>query len=130
MKASGSCVRFPSYRAQARDMDDHGSDERRTKQQLVKDGVRTAYGGGRGESDNRAGVEKSINDNDDKCINDNNVNKGLVPEILLVNPVNYEVQSTEREVMEKSTLDETVRPSRDGPRELDGPTKENGSNRP
>ena len=122
MKASGSRVRSPNRRGQARDLDDHGTDERRTNQQQENDVVGNAYGGGRGESDTRVGV--------DKCIDDDNVNKGIASKISLANLVNHGEQYTGKDVMEKRTLDEVVGPSRDGLRALDGPTNESGSNRP
>ena len=84
--------------------------------------VGNAYGGGRGESDTRVGV--------DKCIDDDNVNKRIASKISLANLVNHGEQYTGKDVMEKRTLDEVVRPSRDGLRALDGPTNESGSNRP
>nr|POE79084.1 hypothetical protein CFP56_55076 [Quercus suber] len=82
MKASGSRVRSPNRRDQAQDVDDHGNDERRATQHQQDEMVGTAYDGDRSESDTKGGV--------DKCINDDNVNKGNVLEISLVNPVNQE----------------------------------------
>ena len=43
--------------------------------------VGMAYGGGRGELDTRVGV--------DKCIGDDNVNKGIASEISLANLMNH-----------------------------------------
>ena len=51
--------------------------------------VGTVNGGGKGESNNRVGVDKRINDDNDKGINDDNVNKRTAPEILLANPVKH-----------------------------------------
>ncbi|KAK7843803.1 hypothetical protein CFP56_011894 [Quercus suber] len=122
MKASGSRVRSPNRRDQAREVDDHGNDERRTTLHQQDEMVETAHGGGRCESDTRGGA--------DKCINDDNVNKGLAPEISLANPVSQEAQSTDKDVMEKSTLDEMFGPSMVGLGTSDGPTNESGNNRP
>ena len=82
MKASGSRVRSPNRRDQVHDVDDHGNDERRTTQQHPDVMVGTANGGGRDESDIRFGG--------DMCINEVNVNQGIVPEISMANPVNQE----------------------------------------
>ena len=48
MKVSRNRVRSPSRRSQARDVDDHGTDERSANQQQVDDTAMTAKNSGRG----------------------------------------------------------------------------------
>ena len=103
-------------------MDDHKNDEMSANQQQVNDMAEVADDSRRVETATRVGV--------DKCIDDDNVNKGIASEISLANLVNHGEQYTSKDVMEKRTLDEVVGPSRDGLRALDGPTNESGSTRP
>ena len=89
LKASGSRVRSPNRRGQAREMEDHGDVERETVREMMN------RGGGRGMPDRRDGDDKGINDENDKEINEGNVSIGTAPEILPANPVKRGKQSTE-----------------------------------
>nr|POF27484.1 hypothetical protein CFP56_47638 [Quercus suber] len=122
MKATGSRGRSPQRRDQYRDVDDYGSAKKRTVQQQPVEVVGREYDGSSGESDIRSGG--------DKRINDDNVNIGCAPEILLADSVHQAEQSMAKDLMGKSTLDEVLRPSIVGLNASDGPTNASNAKRP
>ena len=103
-------------------MDDHRTDKRSANQQQVNDMARAADDGGKVEIATRVG--------DDKHIDENYLNIGIVPEISLVNPVNPRERSTGKDDMDEIMFGEIVGPSGDGLRILDGPMNESGIIRP
>ena len=121
LKASGSRGRSPNRRDQVREADDKGNAERRTMQQHQNELSGMVNDGGRDES--------VIRDGEDMRFNEANMNQGSGPEASLAYPMNQAVQSTDKDVMEKNTLDGLVRPDLDGLKASDGLIDESGKNK-